>query len=244
MFFDPANHQHPAFREGMRDIFAVAPGIWAWGLMTGVAMVQSGLSVDVATAMTVLVYAGSSQLAATPMMAAGAPFWVVIATAFCVNLRFVVFSMHLRQYLMPWPRWQRMCVGYMTADLSYVMFVKRFPHPAQDQAGQRAEMAYLSGNVFLNWFGWQIASLVGVFMASQIPGSWGLGFAGVLALVGVMCSLSDTHLRRVSAGVSGAAAVAAFALPLKLNIVVGIAAAVAMCLLLERTAFADKEARA
>jgi predicted branched-subunit amino acid permease len=194
--------------------------------------------------MTVLVYAGSSQLAATPMMAAGAPFWVVIATAFCVNLRFVVFSMHLRQYLMPWPRWQRMCVGYMTADLSYVMFVKRFPHPAQDQAGQRAEMAYLSGNVFLNWFGWQIASLVGVFMASQIPGSWGLGFAGVLALVGVMCSLSDTHLRRVSAGVSGAAAVAAFALPLKLNIVVGIAAAVAMCLLLERTALADKEARA
>jgi predicted branched-subunit amino acid permease len=244
MFFDPANHRHPAFREGMRDIFAVAPGIWAWGLMTGVAMVQSGLSVDVATAMTVLVYAGSSQLAATPMMAAGAPFWVVIATAFCVNLRFVVFSMHLRPYLMPWPRWQRMCVGYMTADLSYVMFVKRFPHPAQDQAGQRAEMAYLSGNVFLNWFGWQIASLVGVFMASQIPGSWGLGFAGVLALVGVMCSLSDTHLRRVSAGVSGAAAVAAFALPLKLNIVVGIAAAVAMCLLLERTALADKEARA
>ena len=244
MFFDPANHRHPAFREGMRDILAVAPGIWAWGLMTGVAMVQSGLSVDVATAMTVLVYAGSSQLAATPMMAAGAPFWVVIATAFCVNLRFVVFSMHLRPYLMPWPRWQRMCVGYMTADLSYVMFVKRFPHPAQDQAGQRAEMAYLSGNVFLNWFGWQIASLVGVFMASQIPGSWGLGFAGVLALVGVMCSLSDTHLRRVSAGVSGAAAVAAFALPLKLNIVVGIAAAVAMCLLLERTALADKEARA
>jgi predicted branched-subunit amino acid permease len=244
MFFDPANHQHPAFREGMRDIFAVAPGIWAWGLMTGVAMVQSGLSVDVATAMTVLVYAGSSQLAATPMMAAGAPFWVVIATAFCVNLRFVVFSMHLRPYLMPWPRWQRMCVGYMTADLSYVMFVKRFPHPATDPAGQRAEMAYLSGNVFLNWFGWQIASLVGVFMASHIPGSWGLGFAGVLALVGVMCSLSDTPLRRVSAGVSGAAAVAAFALPLKLNIVVGIAAAVAMCLLLERTALADKEAQA
>ena len=42
MFFDPANYKHPAFKEGMRDIFTVAPGIWAWGLMTGVAMVQSG----------------------------------------------------------------------------------------------------------------------------------------------------------------------------------------------------------
>ena len=243
MFFDPANYKHPAFKEGMRDILSVAPGIWAWGLMTGVAMVQSGLSVEVSTAMTLLVYAGSSQLAVTPMLAVGAPFWVVLATAFCVNLRFVVFSMHLRQYLMSWPRWQRMCLGYITADMSYVMFVRRFSQPAQDASGQRAEMAYLSGNCFLNWIGWQISNLVGVFMASQIPGSWGLGFAGVLALVGVMCSLSDSRLRRVSAGVSGAAAVAAYALPLKLNIVVAIAAAVAMCLLLERTPLAGEEAR-
>jgi predicted branched-subunit amino acid permease len=181
--------------------------------------------------------------ASLPMLAAGAPFWVVLATAFCVNLRFVVFSMHLRHYLLAWPRWQRLCVGYITADMSYVMFTRRFPQPADDAAGQRAEMAYLSGNSFLNWIGWQISSLVGVFMASQIPIHWGLGFAGVLALVGVMCSLSDTRLRRVSAGVAGAAAVAAFALPLKLNIVVAIAAAVAMCLLLERSPLAGEERR-
>ena len=54
----------------------------------------------------------------------------------------------------------------------------------------------------------------------------------ILALVGVACSLASTRMRRVSAGVAGAAAVAAFALPFKLNIVVAIAAAVALCLLL------------
>ena len=47
------------------------------------------------------------------------------------------------------------------------------------------------------------------------------------------CSLASTHLRRVSAGVAAMAAVAAFALPFKLNIVVAIAAAVALCLMLE-----------
>jgi methionyl-tRNA formyltransferase len=36
MFFDPANFRHPAFRQGMVDTLKVAPGIWAWGLMTGV----------------------------------------------------------------------------------------------------------------------------------------------------------------------------------------------------------------
>jgi predicted branched-subunit amino acid permease len=100
MFFDPANFRHPAFREGMLDTLKVSPGIWAWGLMTGVAMVQAGLGTEVSVWMTLLVYGGSAQLAATPLLAVGAPVWVVLATTFCVNLRFAVFSLHLRSYLM------------------------------------------------------------------------------------------------------------------------------------------------
>jgi len=70
-------------------------------------------------------------------------------------------------------------------------------------------------------------------MAHSLPTSWGLGFAGILALVGVTCSLVNTRLRAVSALVAGAAAVAAVALPFKLNIVVAIAVAVALVALLE-----------
>jgi hypothetical protein len=61
-----------------------------------------------------------------------------------------------------------------------------------------------------------------------------LGFAGVLALVGVLCSLASSGLRVVACGVAGAVAVAAYALPLKLNILVSIAVAVLMCLALEQ----------
>ena len=242
MFFDPANFRHPAFREGMLDTLKVSPGIWAWGLMTGVAMVQAGLGTEVSIWMTLLVYGGSAQLAATPVLAAGAPVWVVLATAFCVNLRFAVFSLHLRSYLMAWPRWQRMSIGYLVADLNYVQFVQRHPAPAQNAAGQRAEMAYLCGNCFLSWLGWQVASLAGIFLASQVPMEWGLGFAGVLALVGILCSLTQTRLRAVSLVVSSAAAVAAFAMPLRLNILVAIAAAVAVCLVVEQTAWGKKAA--
>jgi predicted branched-subunit amino acid permease len=79
-------------------------------------------------------------------------------------------------------------------------------------------------------------------LAAQIPLQWGLGFAGVLALVGILCSLSQSRMRVISLAVSGSAAVAAFALPLRLNILVAIAAAVAVCLLIERTSLADKKA--
>jgi len=78
------------------------------------------------------------------------------------------------------------------------------------------------------------ASLLGIALANFIPGAWGLGFAGVLALVGILCSLASSGLRVVACGVAGAVAVAAYALPLKLNILVAIAAAVLMCLTLER----------
>jgi len=46
--------RHPEFGAGARDMASVAPGLAAWGLMTGVAMVKAGMSVPEALAMTLL----------------------------------------------------------------------------------------------------------------------------------------------------------------------------------------------
>ena len=234
MFFLRALRTHPEFRRGLRDMSPQSPGIAAWGLMTGVAMVKSGLSPMESSLMSLLVFAGSSQLAALPLLVAGAPAGVILATGFCVNLRFVVFSLHLRQYLMHLPLAQRLGHGYLTADLSYALLVRRFPVPAEDSAGARAQEAYLAGGCAANWVSWVGASIAGVVLANVIPTYWGLGFAGILCLIGVLCSLATTRLRLLSGAVAGAAAVVAYALPLKLNIVVAIAVAVLICLALEK----------
>lgn len=225
---------HSEFRAGMRQASTQIPGMLAWGLMTGVAMSKSGLSLTEALAMALLVYAGSSQLAALPLLAAGAPAWVVLATSFCVNLRFVVFSLHLRPYLMHMPRVQRLLAGYLTVDMSYVFFTERFPHPATDAEGRRAQDAFLTSANATLWVSWMLPSLAGVVLANGIPTEWGLGFAGILALIGLLCSLTSHWLRLVAAAVASATAVATYAIPLKLNIVVAIVAAVVVCLLLER----------
>jgi len=234
MFFRRANYTHPEFRAGLRDFQRLAPGIAAWGLMTGVAMVKSGMGMIESLMMALLVFAGSSQLAATPLIIAGAPLWIILATGFCVNLRFVVFSLHLRPYLAHLPAWERITHGYFTADMSYVLFIRRFPKPATDDTGRRAQEAYLAGNDLFNWLIWVGFSVLGVALANFIPQSWGLGFAGILCLVGILCSLATTWLRLVSAAVAGLAGVAAYALPLKLNIIVAIAAAVILCMTLEK----------
>ena len=221
--------RHPEFARGARDMSGVSLGIAAWGLVTGVAIVKSGLDLPLALLMSLLVFSGSSQLAALPLITAGAPLWVVWATALCVNLRFVIFSAGWRPYFARLPLWQRVRMGYFTADLNYLIFMRRFPEPRPAPE----QLPYFWGGVLTNWSAWQLPSLIGIVLAERIPTAWGLGFAGTLALLGLMYSLVSDRATLAAAAVAGCAAVAAYALPLKLNIVVAIAAAVAIGLLID-----------
>lgn len=220
----------PFFWVGSKEMWGTALGIAAWGLVTGVAMVKSGLSVPLALFMGLTVYAGSAQLAVLPLMTVGAPLWVVWFTAICVNLRFLILSSMWRSYFERLSLRHRLGIAYFSGDVIFVNFMRRYPE-AKPQAEQ---VPYFWGAALTNWLAWQIPSTLGIFLADQIPLSWGLGFAGVLALVGVLLSMLNDRATWVASIVACTAAVAAYALPLKLNILVAIAAAVAAGLMAEQ----------
>jgi predicted branched-subunit amino acid permease len=221
--------RHPEFAVGAREARDVALGIGAWGLVAGVAMSKAGLGPVFAVAMSLCVFAGSAQLAALPLMVQGAPLWVIWATAFCVNLRFIIFSAGWRPYLRSLPRAQRLFVAYFTVDFTYIAFMRRFPQPGD----VRAQLAYLAGNIAVSWIAWQAMTILGVVLADVIPQRWGLGFAGTLALLGITVSLLVDRATWAAAAVAACAAFAAFALPLHLNILVAIAAAMAVGVLID-----------
>lgn len=224
-----ATMRHPGVRLAWRDMGGTMPGIAAWGLVTGVAMVKAGMSLPLAVFMSLAVYAGSAQLSVLPLMAAGAPLWVVWFTALCVNLRFVILSSMWRNYFDHLPLRHRLALGYFSGDVIFVAFTQRYTSLEKTPE----QLPYFWGAASINWLSWQTASLAGIFLANVIPLEWGLGFAGVLALLGVLYSMLKDRATSVAAVVSAAAAVAAFGLPLKLNILVAIAAAVAVGLMLE-----------
>ena len=229
---DPARAhlwRHPEFARGWSDMVGTALGIAAWGLLTGIAMAKSDLPMALAVLMSLIVFAGSAQLAALPLLASGAPLWVIWATAFCVNLRFIIFSAGWRQYFAPLPRAQRLRIAYFAADLNFALFMRRFPQPVPVSES----VPYFWGGVALNWLAWQIPSLIGLLVGDRIPTQWGLGFAGTMALLALSFSLLQDRATCIAAAVAGAAAVAAYALPLKLNILVAIAAAVAIGLVID-----------
>jgi predicted branched-subunit amino acid permease len=226
--------RHPEFAQGFRNMVGPSLGIAAWGLMTGVAARGYGFSPLEAILLCNLVFAGSAQMAAMPLMLAGAPLWVIWATGFCVNLRFLVFSAHLRHYFLHLPLAQRWFTGFFCADLNYAMLVQRYPEPPKTDEQRRASMAYVYGAMLINVASWMLPSAAGALLAGFIPAQWGLGFAGILALVGILTSMVTTRLRAVAAGVAAVVALLAVALPLKLNILTAILAATMVCVWLQQ----------
>lgn len=219
----------PAFAAGFRSMLATMLGIGAWGLVTGVAMVKAGMSVPLAIFMSLIVYAGSAQLAVLPLLMVGAPLWVVWFTATCVNLRFVILSSMWRHYFGHLRLLHRLTLGYFSGDVIFVTFSHRYPTPEK----KPEQLPFFWGAAVANWVFWQVFSIAGILLANVIPLSWGLGFAGVLALMGVLYSMLKDKAAWLACVVACGAAVATFALPLKLNILVAIAAAVTAGLLME-----------
>ncbi|MEJ7139041.1 AzlC family ABC transporter permease [Amphibiibacter pelophylacis] len=227
--------QHPDFRRGVRDMLATAPGQAAWGLVTGVAMVDSGLPVPLALLMSLTVYAGSAQLAVLPLLVSGAAPWVIWLTALCVNLRFVVFSASWRPFFRHYPLGQRALAGYMAGDIGFVLFMRHFAsgQPAAADA-PRDSLPYFWGSSWTGYLAWHIPSLIGIALAGSVPTTWNLGFAGTLALVALACSLVGSPATWLAAAAAGTVSVLAVSLPYKLNIVLAIAAAVAVGVTMEK----------
>lgn len=229
--------QDPAlFRAGVRDGAPTLFGIAAWGLVVGVAMIKAGLTIPQALGMTLLVFAGSAQLAALPLMLAGAPIWVIFVTALTVNLRFVIFSALLAPHFahLHWVR--RLLLGYTAGDVTVAIFMQKFP----TEAPAAGKVSYLKGLLIPNFSAWQLGSIAGIFLGSAVPEAWGLGFAGTLAILCLLVPMVASSAMLSGVLVASAAAVLAYGFPYKLGllaaVVLGMLMAMAVQSLQERRA--------
>jgi len=229
-----------AFREGFKACAPTMPGIFAWGLVTGMAMVKSGLTIWQALGMTFVVFAGSAQLASLPLIAAGAPVWVVFLTALVVNLRFVIFAAAIAPHFAHLPWYRRLWHGYFNADITMALFPRRFPPESVHR--KEGKVGYFNGICYPNWGAWQVGSILGILLASQIPQSWGIGFAGTLALLAITIPLIINSAALVGVVVASIVAVAAAALPYRLGLLIAVIVGMAAAMLVDT--YLDKKDKA
>jgi predicted branched-subunit amino acid permease len=208
--------------EGSQTMSKAGFAIFTWALVTGMAMAESSLTTWQAIGMSLLVYAGSAQLAALPLMAGDFPFWTIFLTAAVVNLRFVIFSAGLQPFFKDRTLWKRSFLGYMNGDLTFALLMSRYPQYRADPS----HLPFFLGMALTNWTIWQIGSLVGIFVAGVVPDSWGLGFAGTLALIAILLPMLDGLPTRLAALSALIVALLANDLPYKLSIVCAVVVAI------------------
>ena len=226
----PPDEDPAVWREGLRVGTPTLFGIGAWGVVVGIAMVKSGLTVAQALGMTLLVFAGAAQLASLPLIAAGAPIWMVFATAIVINLRFIIFSALLAPHFAHLSWKSRLALGYTTGDTTTAMFLQRFP----SEAPAVGKLSYLKGLLYPNWGAWQLGSIAGIFLGAAVPAQWGLGFAGTLANICIMIPLTVGHPALCGVVVASVVAVLAHALPYKLGLLAATVAGMGSAMLAQK----------
>ena len=219
-----------ALHAGVRDMLPMTPALLAWGLVTGVAMAQSGLPLPEVVGLSVLPYAGSAQLAALPLLVARAPIWVTVLAALAVNLRFIIYSAALTPAFRSVRTGRRLLLGYLIGDFSFIVYMRRAS--SERLAGDHT--GYFFGLAYSSYVIWHVASLLGIAAAARIPREWGLEFAGLLALVALLVPMLVTSTALAATAVAALASVLLAGLPVHLGLVAGILAGVAAGFAIDR----------
>lgn len=210
--------QQDALRAGFKAGLPTLPGIAAWGMVVGIAMIKTDFTIWQALGMSLLVFAGSAQLAALPLIVLDAPLWIIFATSLVINLRFVIFSVILAPHFSHLSWRQRTLWSYLSADISVVLFIQRYPS-AQPEVGK---FEYLKGLLVPNWAAWQMGAITGILLGSQIPTEWGIGYAGTLAILCILLPMILNQAALIGVIVAGATALLTAHWPYKLGVLFAI----------------------
>lgn len=230
MRFSWRSDESAAFRDGIVSAVPLTVGVAPWGVVTGVAMVSAGLTSAQAVGMSLLVFAGSAQLAVLPLFIAKAPLWLMYATALIVNLRYFIYSAVLAPHFAGLSRPWRVLLSYLTVDGVFALFAGRY-RPGDGVPSKH--WFYLGGSA-VSWVVWQLASLLGIFGGSLIPKAWSLEFAATLALTALAMPLLFDRAVVLGAVVAGLVSLAGSALPMNLGVLLAVIAGVVAGLVIAR----------
>jgi 4-azaleucine resistance transporter AzlC len=215
--------------KGVRDAAPILIGVIPFGLITGATAISIGLSAIQVIVMSMLAYAGASQVAAFGLIDLGAPLLIVLMTVGMVNLRLAIygaaFAPYLRQIGLP----TRALMSAFLTDQVFAFSVLRF-----DEDPQLQRVPYFLGFTLSMWFAWVVATAAGALLGARVPESWSLEFAIPLIFLALLLPVMRDRPNVAAALAGGGVALAASGLPFNLRLVLGVLCGVAAGALTER----------
>ncbi len=113
------------FWNGVKQALPIVLGYIPVGFAYGVLAQKNGLGLFNTIVMSIIVFAGSSQLIGAGLFGAAASPLTLIFTTFVVNLRHLLMSAALAPKLKGWEKWQIALFGYELTDETFALHTMR-----------------------------------------------------------------------------------------------------------------------
>jgi 4-azaleucine resistance transporter AzlC len=179
----------------------VVPSILAYGAVWGGLARQVGLSQGELVAMCLLVTAGTAQFVALPMLRAGDPAWLLVVTAYIVNLRHYLMAASLAPYFAHLSRWRLAVLAHGVTDEAYALTLARF-------ARRPPHAAYFAGCAATTYLAWYAGAAAGGLLGGRIPDPhrYGLDFVFPAVFVAILARTVRAPWQWAVAGAAAAVA--------------------------------------
>lgn len=210
-----AHFSRPAFFEGVRDMLPMLMGIVPFGVVCGVGALSAGASPLATLAMSLIIFSGAAQIAATQLIADDAPFAVIVLTCFVLSLRFLMYSAAMAPHLRALDSRWRNLLAFLLTDQAFASTIQRF----RESGDLRANASYFLGAGMLLWVTWGVATVAGVLLGSVIPASWQLEFVVPLCFIAILAPLLRDRVTIVVFLVAAVAVIALDAMPMRLALI-------------------------
>ena len=217
------------FWNGVKAELPLLLGVFPFGMIYGVLAMSNGLARGAAQSMSFIVFAGSSQFVTAQLVGVAAPGLIIVLTIFVVNLRHALYSAYLAPHLKHLPPQWKILLAYLLTDEAYAVTAIHY----EKDGDATFRHYYFLGAGFTLWFAWQLSSAVGIFLGVLLPESWPLEFALPLTFIAMVVPVLKTRASASAALSAGVVAVAAFALPYKLAIIVAALVGISVGMLLD-----------
>ncbi|MCF8149149.1 MAG: AzlC family ABC transporter permease [Burkholderiaceae bacterium] len=210
-----------AFSLGLRSVAPILLGVAPFGLIYGVVALQSGIPPLAAMAMSSIVFAGSAQFLLAQLVGAGAPLLLSAGAVGLVNLRHALYSASVAPMLAHLPQRWKVLLAYLLTDEAYAAAIPHLLAAGSDSSKSAPAHWILFGSGIGLWASWQLATLAGVLIGTQLPPNLGLDFALPLTFIAIVVPMIQSPALLLAALAAGATAVALAALPYKVGLFVG-----------------------
>jgi predicted branched-subunit amino acid permease len=168
-------------RAALRDVSPMLVGLAPFAMVLGVAMRDADISTPTGLIGSLVMYAGSAQLAAIALMKSGAGIVSIMVAVAMINARFVMYGAALEPRFRSQPAWFRWLAPHFLVDQSYILADSR-SDLGNPQRFRRywLTVAAAIGVVWLSAIG--LTLTVGDLLPAETP----LTFAPTVILVGIL----------------------------------------------------------